>query len=80
MLCIWFSLGFSLLHLIVHMLCCRSFETNFPVEREHPLTNWGFLLPSEMLQLFPLLLDFTLDLESIFHSYSILLRFDVSSA
>lgn len=80
MLCIWFSLGFSLLHLILRMLCCRSFETKFPEEREHPLTNWGFLLPSEMLQLFLLLLDFTLDLESIFHSYSILLRFDVSSA
>lgn len=68
-----FCLGFSLLHLIV---------TRFPEEREHPLTWWDgdFLLPSEMLQLFLLLLDVTLDLESIFHLYSVLVWFDVSSA
>lgn len=71
--------GFFSLHLIVHMLC-GSFDTKFPEEREHPLSNWGFLFPSEMLQFFLLLLDVTLDLESIFHSYSILLWFDISSA
>lgn len=73
---------FGLLSFAFDMLCCRSFDTKFPEEKEHPLCGWDgdFLIPSEMLQLFLLLLDFTPDLESTFHSNSVLLWFDVTSA
>lgn len=72
--------GFFLLHLIVNVFCCKSFEAKLPEEREHPLTNCFFLLASKKLQLFLLMLNFMLALENIFHFCSILLWFDVSWA